>query len=66
MCDVVVCVCYSQPAQEELDKAVFRQLEEVSWSLAQVLTGVFSQRPQYLLEEQHSRAQAIHKDSGVH
>lgn len=65
MCDVVVCVCCRLPAQEKLDKAVFRQLEEISWSLAQILMGIFSQPPQYLLEGQYSRAQAIHEVSGV-
>lgn len=65
MCDVVG-VCYRAPAHEELDKFVFRQLEEVSWSLAQILMGVFSQPAQYLLEGQHSWAQAIHEVSGVH
>jgi len=63
-CDVVG-VCYRLPAHEELDKAVFRQLEEVSCSLAQIFMGVFSQPPHYLLEGQHTKAQAIRKVSGV-
>ena len=63
--DVIVGVCYRPPDQEDrADEALYRQMGAASRSQALILMGDFN-HPHYLLEGQHSRAQAIQEVPGM-